>query len=403
MQFFTPLQYIQIDIANQYGLDKEQFEDRLAWVINHEKDLETLETESDDLYRYAAAVMAYREVQAGKPTGHRVGFDACSSGPQIMSCVMRDMVGAENTSLVGKKRNDPYKQVTTVMNSQLTETVNYDRKTIKGVLMPCYYGSLAKPIELFGKDTPEHKAFMNAKAEICPGAEYLMPILRNSWNAYAKEHSWVLPDGFVARVKVLQTKEKIIEVDELDHLKLTYQYKVNEGVEKGIANIANPIQSIDGYIVRELTRRCNYDKFQFSKVLTLLKKRAAQYRLNRVELDSIQKIWRAQKIISLVDLEELHWGNIKTFDFNYCNQLIAIVKRCLERPSFPVVTIHDEFTCHPNYMNWVRLTYMEIMAEISDSMLIDDILSKLYGQPVILEKMADSISAEILNGEYAIT
>lgn len=62
----------------------------------------------------------------------------------------------------------------------------------------------------------------------------------------------------------------------------------------------------------------------------------------------------------------------------------------------------DEFTCHPNYMNWVRLTYMEIMAEISDSTLIDDILSKLYGQPVRIQKMSESISKEILDGEYAI-
>lgn len=54
-------------------------------------------------------------------------------------------------------------------------------------------------------------------------------------------------------------------------------------------------------------------------------------------------------------------------------------------------------------MNWVRLTYMEIMAEISDSMLIDDILSKLYGKPVVLQKMANSISKEILDGEYALS
>lgn len=238
MQFFTPLQYIQIDIANQFGLDKEQFEDRIAWVVANEADLESLESEADDLYRYGAAVMAYREVQAGKPTGHRVGFDACSSGPQIMSCVMRDIVGAENTSLVGKKRNDLYQMVTSVMNKQLTEAVVYERSDVKKALMPFYYGSWLKPIELFGKDTPEYKAFMQAQAEVCPGAAYIMPILKNSWNAYAKEHSWTLPDGFVARVKVLDTEKKTIEVDELDHLKFTYQYNVNKGKEEGVANIA---------------------------------------------------------------------------------------------------------------------------------------------------------------------
>ena len=63
----------------------------------------------------------------------------------------------------------------------------------------------------------------------------------------------------------------------------------------------------------------------------------------------------------------------------------------------------DEFTSHPNYMNYVRLTYAELMAEISDSTIIDDILSKLYGEPMQIKKMADSISKEILNGEYALS
>ena len=108
-------------------------------------------------------------------------------------------------------------------------------------------------------------------------------------------------------------------------------------------------------------------------------------------------------MISLVDLETLEWHDFNTFDLNYCDQMIALVERCLERPSFPVVTVHDEFTCHPNYMNWVRLTYAELIAEISDSTIIDDILSKLYRKPVTIQKMAGSISKEILEGNYAIS
>ena len=54
-------------------------------------------------------------------------------------------------------------------------------------------------------------------------------------------------------------------------------------------------------------------------------------------------------------------------------------------------------------MNWVRLTYAELIAEISDSTIIDDILSKLYGKPVTIQKMTGSISKEILEGNYAIS
>lgn len=342
MQWFSPIQYIQIDIANQFGLDKKPFEERIAWVKANETNLETLESEAKKKtrYRYVAAVMAYREVQAGDPTGHRVGLDACSSGPQIMSALMRDPIGAANTSLIGKTLNDVYLKATELMNKFLNTCKVYDRGEIKDVLMPGYYGSKQKPIDAFGEDTPEYKAFIEAQAKVCPGAAYLMPILRNSWNAYADEHCWNLPDGFEARVKVTEVLEKDIEVDELDHLKFNYQYTEIQGTEEGVANIANPIQSIDGYIVRELTRRCYYDETQFKRVLALLVKRANQRHLNGVELDSIQKIWKDQNIVSLVDLEELQWDDIETFDFNYCDQLINIVRRCLKRPSFPVVSIH---------------------------------------------------------------
>lgn len=54
-------------------------------------------------------------------------------------------------------------------------------------------------------------------------------------------------------------------------------------------------------------------------------------------------------------------------------------------------------------MNWVRLTYAELMAEISDGTLIDDMLSKLYGRPVFIQKLSNSISKEILEGNYAIS
>jgi DNA-directed RNA polymerase len=136
MQKFCPKDYLKIDIGNHWGLDKELFETRIKWVDDHEADLEKLESQADDKYRYVAAVMAYREVQAGKPTGHLVGFDACSSGPAIMSALMRDEIGARNTGLIGNERADIYTKTTDTMNKLLKTNTRYERKTIKDALMP---------------------------------------------------------------------------------------------------------------------------------------------------------------------------------------------------------------------------------------------------------------------------
>lgn len=80
METYTPIEYLKIDLANQYGLDKQQFEDRIAWVDRNQVNLEAMVEHAEDRYRFAAALIAFREVQAGKPTGHLVGLDACASG-----------------------------------------------------------------------------------------------------------------------------------------------------------------------------------------------------------------------------------------------------------------------------------------------------------------------------------
>ena len=53
-----------------------------------------------------------------------------------MSALMRDIIGAENTSLIGKKRNDLYTKATDTMNAILGLAKVYERKDIKYVLMP---------------------------------------------------------------------------------------------------------------------------------------------------------------------------------------------------------------------------------------------------------------------------
>ena len=40
MKEFNPMQYLAIDIGNQWGLDKLNFEDRIDWVKANEKYLE---------------------------------------------------------------------------------------------------------------------------------------------------------------------------------------------------------------------------------------------------------------------------------------------------------------------------------------------------------------------------
>jgi len=218
MQSFRGIDYLRIDIANQYGLDKEPYATRIKWVLRNDADLEALvnDADQDHQLQYLAAVMAYRDAQNGIPTGHLVGFDACASGLQIMAALTGCDVTAASTGLIGDVRKDIYGDTTKAMSLILGVDVEVKRKDVKSAQMPLFYGSKQKPKDVFGDGTPEFFAFHEANKQVAPGAVELMDVLLASWQPYALSHDWTMPDGFTVYCPVMVKTDTKIEVDELD-------------------------------------------------------------------------------------------------------------------------------------------------------------------------------------------
>ena len=216
MKFYTGWQWLLIDAANHYGLDKLLFEQRIEWATEHLEQLESLAHKAECQPLYMKAVMAIRKAQAGLPTGHMVEVDASASGIQIMSALTGCIAGATATNLINPQvRADAYSLTTEAMNRILGGGLVVPRTDAKAALMTSYYGSKAKPKEIFGENTPELDAFYKAAWEIAPGAWELLQDLLASWQPYALVHEWQLPDGYNARVKVMTKQTVRIEVDEL--------------------------------------------------------------------------------------------------------------------------------------------------------------------------------------------
>lgn len=239
MKKYSGWEYLLIDVANQYGHDKMTFEDRIKWATNNLNNLEQLADQAETKPLYAKAVMAIRKAQQGIPTGHLVGLDACCSGIQIMSALTGCVSGAEATGMVNPdERADAYTKVTKTMEGILGSAVDISRSNAKDATMHSFYGSKKSPKNIFGENTPELNAFYEAAHTVAPGAWELLQDLLASWNPYALSHSWKLPDGFDARVKVMKKKTARIEVDELDHSSFTYEFYENEGAKSGLSNVA---------------------------------------------------------------------------------------------------------------------------------------------------------------------
>ena len=75
----------------------------------------------------------------------------------------------------------------------------------------------------------------------------------------------------------------------------------------------------------------------------------------------------------------------------------------LEYQPFEVVTIHDEFKCHPNNMNYLRQQYINVMAEIADSNLLQDLLNQLTGNSVKINKLSNNLSGYIKQSNYGLS
>lgn len=382
---YTGFQYLCIDIANSYGKDKDLFEDRIQWVLDNIKDLESLVPTADDQPLFLKAVMALRSSQKGNPTGHLISLDAVCSGTQLMSALTGCIKGATITGMIDPNvRADAYSSLTQEMNSLMVQDslkeITISRAAAKEAMMKGGYGSVAVPKELFGNLIGYYEqAFLN----IAPGAAELLPEMLNAWDPTKLVNQWTQADGFEVVIPVMDTKSTRIQVDELGGASITVEYKENMPLDFSASLVANAIHSVDALIVRNMIRRCSYNKPQVESVLYVLETLldAGNEPCAMTDKHIIKYVSLAQRfnwidpvIISFIDMI-----NINQLPNWYAIRLIKLIKMMLVYPPFDLLTVHDAFRMHSNNGNAVRYWYKEILAEISESNILSCIMSDLFG------------------------
>jgi hypothetical protein len=411
MKFFTGWQYLLIDAASQFGLDKLRFEERLEWAQAHLNDLEALADKAEEPALYRKAVMAIRKAQRGLPTGHMVGLDASCSGIQVMSTITGCVRGAQATGLIDPdRRADAYSEVTQSMSQILGQGVNVSRSDAKKALMTSFYGSKRQPKDIFGEGTVELKAFYQAATEIAPGAWDLLQVLLASWQPWALSHQWQLPDGYEAKVKVMKKVSARIEVEELAGASFTYEFYENEGEKKGLSNVANVTHSLDAYVLRSMHRRCNYDRPLVERCADLIQAELIARHLGEERNPCRPEgkagyYWEQYHRSGMVDtviLPHFTAENLEQLTTEHLHALFRLCQGMLQYQPFPLVTVHDEFKCHPNKANWMRWQYREILADLAESNVLDDILTQIYGCPVQYDKLSFNLGDQIKQSNYAI-
>ena len=385
MQTFTAIQYLAIDIANHYGLDKIEFEKRIQWVRDHQDCLERLIPEAETPLLYAKAVGAFRKALKGLPVGHAVALDSVCSGLQIMSVISGCYEGCTITGLIDPdKRYDAYTEITNTMNEILGDKqIIIDREDAKKATMTAAYGSKATPRNRIGEENLY--AFYEACEKRSFGAFQLLEFLRDSWNKHQDHHTWTLPDGHVAYVPVMVSDIKRVKVEEFNYT-MSVEFFTQAPTKYGISNIANAVHSIDAYILRSMVRRCSYNPKQVHTALALITEEIER----RVESCESRTQWLDHPVIAqynatqMADITAIHDLSevlLAAMEFSHLHQLKSILKRMLKHPPFDLITIHDSFACQPNHCNQLRYWYKELLAELHESTLLQHILRQLYNSP----------------------
>lgn len=274
--------WLKVDIANAFGLDKELWADRVAFVDSNIDamltDIDGWSAKADDSLLAKSALLAYKESLVTGKSNHIVRLDATTSGPQLMSVMARDIEGMKRFNVIGSSvRRDFYTEVAQAIydrtrDSKLwgeTPSFKSIRKDIKRSIMTYYYNSEANPKAYFGEDSKELKVFYDVMATSAKGAVELKGYINSLWSDTKLYNAWYLPDGHYAYCPVMVQDKKRVEIKEMKGgtATMTVVCNVNKpSHEPHRSLMPSTIHSIDALMMRWVVEILNDQGIQVSPI-----------------------------------------------------------------------------------------------------------------------------------------
>lgn len=373
---YTPAQWVLIDLASQYGYDKKSYEFRLEFgqkvleLIKSGEDLRGLEDEissgngdkaGGEPANFYLRVLTIMDILDGVPCGHPLGLDAASSGPQLLSVMMRCRIGMHNTGVLGADIPDLY---TTVL-IEILKLTNDDitRQMVKDALIPWIYGSTSSGLVVF-RDADLADKFAEATQEAIPDAALIREVLLNCWDKKAEYYTWKLPDGHTAYTPV--TDSFLYEGCKFVGKKYNYIRTEQRPCDFGAALPANITHSFDAYIGRELCERANYDQQALMLTLNSIENHRKYGGSPKHASEAVMELVELAEKYQMVSIElalRIRNEELEGIPSWILDALEALIVKIIQVPPFEVRMIHDEFQCHPNYINRMKSIYNDLLVE----------------------------------------
>lgn len=408
-QEYNPREYLLMDIASSYGLDKEDWDVRLTWANNQLSELQRISLmdnvqlkassmmqEAEEPAMFYAGIMAYKRVMEGKPIGFGISHDATASGIQLLSI----MAGCEDSARVcnvipssntADHREDAYTTLYGSMKTRVPEALvtNVTRAMAKDSIMTAFYGSKAVPKKHFGEGDML-TAFYDTLETETPGAWALNVYLQGLWVEYALGHAWVLPDNFHVIVKEMNQVTRTVQWG--NQPTDVFAMK-NVGTKRGLSLCPNVTHSVDAMVVREMQRRCSMTKQSQLQIMERKRTTAEDHEM-------VEVLWEHYQQSGFLSSRILEFLGDAHNDIIF-SQPVRDLMDSLPSKAFELITIHDCFRCLPSYGNDLRRQYNQILYELAKSNILKFLVDQIAGSPQTIHK-GDLIPSQILQSNYSI-
>lgn len=379
---------LRIGIANALGHDKESYQDRINFVLEHDAELEKLmlETEersdypeghqtqykADEPYIGMGLVHYYRKAQAGKPVNCIVYADAVNQGFQLQSIICSDRDMMELTCAIGTRRNDLY--------NWLLKACGLEKKyraILKKAVVPMGYGATRAAKEKVGEYIYNLILKATRNSPTWKFIRHIPQLWKPEWTSV----SWTLPDGMKTltypkdREGVYAKKMSFLG----EEINLPYRPK-EVHVERSCCLGPNMIHSIDGFIAREMMTRCYYDPKKIQWIKDYLWGLAPSFS-EKCDMEAPS----TKELVELLKLgKECNWYSFHILDVvNAYNihlvpeELLKEMLNELPQKPFAITRIHDSFGCHPNYLRDVMVQYRHCLYHLGVSNLVQHIADEI--------------------------
>lgn len=399
LQKFSGRDYLKIDIANSFGLDKKSWDDRIDWFDENESNLYQLVPQAEEAALFYAGITAWDKAKTDQPSGYPISLDATCSGIQILAALACDRRAAQLCNVVDIGiREDAYTSIYNTMVYKLGSSAKIDRKLTKMAIMHAFYGSTASPKRVFGEGKLLDLFYETVQQE-APGAWEINQTMLAIWDPTTLMNEWVLPDNFHVKIKVMNQVQTVVHF-----INEPYEifYEVNMPMKGGRSLGANMVHSIDGMIVREMLRRCHYNVIHIGKLKRIAEVGGGGRSMRRDQDVLVQKLWnhyRKTNFLSARILDYLDVDNMGLVNSIVIGNLI----KSLPEKSFQIISIHDCFRCLPNHGNDLRQQYNNLLAEIAESDLLGSLITQITGRNIQVNKLDPGITVDIRHTNYALS